>query len=87
MHASTEEEATRMIKNSVRCVLITSSSIGSTFVPSLFCGIKTLDNLMSCIIYCEESKISAKWANEYPIVKEVVDDSDALVDATIHLSN
>ena len=39
LHAKSETEAVKMIKNSVRSIVITSSEIGSIFIPSLFCGI------------------------------------------------
>ena len=79
-----------MIKNSVRSVLITSGEIGSIFIPSLYCGIKPLNNLLSCIIYAEYAKLdikSAKWTSEYPIVKSVIHKQEDLLEQAIRLTN
>ena len=50
IYVSNEADALETIKNSVRCVLVTSDSFGATFLPSLYSGLKPISNLYSAIV-------------------------------------
>lgn len=85
LHARSEEEALKMLKNSVRSVLVATNDLGSIFIPTLFTGIEPVNNLVSCIIMGETK--SAKWAAQYPVVKNVTLDYHVLVESCIKQCN
>lgn len=87
IYTETEEDALESIKNSVRCILITPDSLGATFLPSLYSGLKPLSNLNSAIVMSTNENKTKKWTNDFSIIKAIATDDDSLLTATVNLSN
>jgi len=67
--------------------LITPDSLGATFLPQLYSGLKPLSNLNSAIVMTSNENRTKKWTNDFSIIKAITTDDESLLTATVNLSN
>jgi hypothetical protein len=87
LYVNNEADAFQQIKNSVRCILVTSDDFGTTFIPSLYSGLKSLSNLNSAIVMTNDKGKTLEWSRDFSIVKAVTSDHASLLSSAVKLSN
>ena len=73
------EEGIELINNTVKAVVITSGGLGSALLPK----IQNFKNLMSVLVFCNNTDYHKTWASKFQKVKGVTAD----IEEALEISN
>lgn len=74
------ETAMKLMKSSIKIVLITSGSGGLKLIPQVY-EFEPIQNVNAAIIFCRDVQGHNNWSRNYPIVKGVFANFQAAIDA------
>lgn len=71
-------EALRIIKKSVKVILIITGDLGKQFIKTIYNGLDPVENIDSIVNYCGNIEVNQKYFENYDMVNNFVNEPDAL---------